>query len=132
MYTGGLPTHSNVRTLHVNDPQYENTTPWRFTLDLRIDKTIKLGENGSITFYTYVQNLLNRKNINHVHWKTGNTVDDGSSDFLDGARERVWFKDFYTLYQLINLNHRQHYRTEEGGDLFGRPREIRFGISFNY
>lgn len=130
MYTGGLPTHSNVRTLH--DPQYGKTTPWRFTLDLRIDKTIKLGKNGSITFYTYAQNILNKKNINHVHWKSGNTVDDGSSDFLEGAREQVWFDDFYTLYQLINLNHRQHYRTEEGGDLFGRPREIRFGISFNY
>ncbi len=114
------------------DPTYGQTTPWRFTLDVRIDKTVKLGKTGSITFYTYIQNLLNKKNINQVHWKTGNTEDDGSSDFLDGAREQEWFKDFYTLYQLINLDHRQHYRTEEGGDLFGRPREIRFGISFNY
>ncbi len=114
------------------DPQYGNTTPWRFSVDLRIDKTIKFGKTGEITLYAYVQNILNRKNINHVHWKTGNTVDDGSSDFFEGARGQVWFDDFYTLYQLINLDHRQQYRTAEGGDLFGHPREIRFGVSFNY
>ena len=130
MHEGGLPSHSNVRSLH--NPQYGNSTHWRFTLDLRIDKTIKLGKNGSITFYTYIQNLLNKKNINHVHWKTGNTVDDGSAEFFDYSRDQEFFDDFYTLYQAINLDHRQHYRTDEGGDLFGRPREIRFGVSFNY
>ncbi len=130
MYTGGLPTHSDVRTLY--NPSYGQTTPWRFTLDVRINKTVKLGKTGELTFYAYIQNLLNRKNINHVHWKTGNTVDDGSADFFDYSREQDWFDDFYTLYELINLEHRQHYRTREGGDLFGRPREIRLGISFNY
>lgn len=130
MYTGGLPSHSNVRSLH--DPQYGYTTPWRFTLDLKIDKTVKLGKTGELTFYAYVQNLLNKRNTNHVHWKTGNTVDDGSSNFFDYYREQDWFEDFYTLYELINLDHRQQYRTAEGGDLFGHPREIRFGVSFNY
>lgn len=104
----------------------------RHTLDLRIDKSIKIGKTGSMTVYAYAQNILNRKNINHVHWKTGNTADDGSSDFLEGANGQIWFEDFYTLYQTINLDHRQHYRAREGGDLFGRPREIRFGVSFNY
>lgn len=98
---------------------------------MKIDKTVKLGKTASITFYTYIQNILNKKNVNHVHWKTGNTVDDGSSDFFDYSREKEWFDDFYTLYQLINLDHRQQYRIKEGGDLFGRPREIRFGVSFS-
>ena len=130
MYTGGLPSHSNVRILQ--DPQYGYTTPWRFTLDLKIDKTVKLGKTRELTFYVYAQNILNKKNVNHVHWKTGNTVDDGSSDLFDYSRDENWFDDFYTLYELINLDHRQQYRTAEGGDLFGRPREIRFGVSFNY
>jgi hypothetical protein len=130
LYTGGLPSHSNVRILQ--DPQYGYTTPWRFTLDLKIDKTVKLGKTGELTFYAYAQNILNKKNVNHVHWKTGNTVDDGSSEFFDYSKDENWFDDFYTLYELINLDHRQQYRIAEGGDLFGRPREIRFGVSFNY
>jgi hypothetical protein len=99
---------------------------------MKIDKTVKLGKTRELTFYAYAQNILNKKNVNHVHWKTGNTVDDGSSDFLDHSRDENWFDDFYTLYELINLDHRQQYRTAEGGDLFGRPREIRFGVSFSY
>ena len=132
LYEGALPSHSMMRLLH--DPVYGNTTPWRFTLDLRIEKSINIGKVGELTFYAYTQNLLNKKNVNHVHWKSGNTVDDGSSEYLNNPAitSQEWIDDFYTLYEQINLGHRQHYRAREGGDIFGRPREIRFGISFNY
>lgn len=131
LYEGALPSHSSMRILH--DPVYGNTTPWRLTVDLRIDKTIKLGKAGEMVIFAYTQNLLNKKNINHVHWKSGNTIDDGSAEHFEFQKENFeWFDDFYTLYELINLEHRQHYRDREGGDLFGRPREIRVGISFNY
>lgn len=134
LYEGGLPNHSNVRIL--NNPNYGNTTPWRFSIDLKIDKTIKIGKTGKITFYAYAQNILNKKNINHVHWRTGNTVDDGAKKMFNdwNLQDSEWFDydNFIKLYELINIDHRQHYRNSEGGDLFGRPREIRFGVSFNY
>ncbi len=132
LYEGGRPPpHANMQVLY--DPAYGNTTPWRFSIDLKIDKTIKIGKTGELTFYVYAQNILNKKNVNHVYWKTGNTVDDGSSEIFEFHKENFdWFDDFYTLYELINIEHRQYYRNSEGGDLFGRPREIRFGISFNY
>jgi len=36
------------------------------------------------------------------------------------------------LYDLINHGHRQHYEVNQGGDLFGRPREIRFGLQIGF
>ncbi|NHZ86211.1 MAG: hypothetical protein GWP19_10060, partial [Planctomycetia bacterium] len=59
LYEGGLP--SDVRSLY--DPQYGNTTSWRFILDIKIDKTITIGKTGKLTFYFYTQNILNKKNI---------------------------------------------------------------------
>ncbi len=41
-------------------------------------------------------------------------------------------EEFLTLYQLINIDHRQEYAWGQGGDLFGRPREIHFGLQLEF
>jgi len=94
-----------------------------------VDRTFSIG-GTPLTAFLYVQNLFNRKNIQHVYWRTGSAMQDGT--FLDPSLrdvvEMTQGEEFFTLYDLINHDHRQHYELTQGGDLFGRPREIRFGL----
>jgi hypothetical protein len=85
----------------------------------------------SLTAFVYVQNLFNRKNVQHVYWRTGSTSEDGSFTYDPGLKQLLLNSvgtEFFELYDLINLQHRQHYQIKQGGDLFSRPREIRFGL----
>ena len=61
-------------------------------------------------------------------WRTGTTEEDGSKELLVDSQG----EEFLTLYQLINIDHRQEYTWGQGGDLFGRPREIRFGLQLEF
>jgi len=36
--------------------------------------------------------------------------------------------NYRELYQFINLANRQHYWYNQGGDIYGEPRQLRFGI----
>ncbi len=79
----------------------------------------------AITPYLYVQNLFNRQNEIYAYRNTGTVTDDDL--------ESVFTRDFieenaFVLYDLINIGHRQHYQIFNSDDLFGHPREIRFGI----
>lgn len=121
-----------------------STTPWNFQLDLRIDKSVNLGRYRT-NFYVYIQNLTNRRNVLNVFLRTGNAFNDG---FLDDAelsgsvltgrnvQNPGWGAAAYTaLYQAINLNGNgfnfradgQGPEANNGLELLGRPRQIRFG-----
>ena len=104
------------------------TTPPNYQLDFRIDKSFVFGKAG-FTLYLYIQNFLNYKNVIHVYRRTGATDDDGYKDFFDPAQSE---EAEFIFYELININHRQHYQIRQGGDLFGRPREIRFGVKIHF
>jgi len=83
-----------------------------------------------VTVYVYFQNLLNRKNVTNIYWRTGNADDDGFSALF--PQEVIDENpDIFFLNQQINLRHRQNYVLVGGGDVFGRPREIRFGIQIS-
>jgi len=111
-----------------------STTPWNYQLDIRLDKTIRVGRLA-FTAYIYVHNLLNRKNAQHVYPATGDTSDDGSYPTTSRWRsyaQQLFGDGFFTLYDQINIGHRQHYQIVNGGDLFGHPREIRFGLRIGF
>lgn len=106
-----------------------STTPWNFSLDLRLDKSVSLGPLEAV-FYVYIQNLLNTKNVINVYKRTGNAEDDGfltnpelSKEIVAGQGPR-----YVELYRAINLENGQHYRRVTGNDLWGSPRQIRFGM----
>ncbi|MEC4680223.1 MAG: TonB-dependent receptor [Nitrospirota bacterium] len=118
------------------------TTPWVFQLDLRLDKTVTISDLFDVNFYVYVQNLLNTKNVLNVYSRSGNADDHGfltnptlSSNIIAGLGQQ-----YVEFYQAFNNNNRQHYwRNQlntlnpfEGGDLFGPPRQIIFGINLTY
>jgi len=109
------------------------TTPWNHQFDFKLDRTFEL-IGFPLTGFVYIQNVFNRKNVQHVYWRTGNASADGSFD-SPGLREIIAQanrEEFFVLYDLINHGHRQHYEVSQGGDLFGRPREIRFGLQIGF
>ncbi len=108
-----------------------STTPWNFNIDLRLDKTFNLGPI-STNLYVYVQNLLNTRNVLNVYRRSGNSDDDGflsnpdlSSAIIAGLGPR-----YVELYRAINLANGTHYFNTTGEDLWGTPRQIRFGAKF--
>ena len=111
------------------------TTPWHYQFDVRIDKSFQIGVIR-LTAYLYIQNIFNRKNVQHVYPTTGDVQNDGSFDITSPwsswVPEREWAEELFSLYDLINYGHRQHYQFEYGSDLFGHPREIRFGLRVGF
>jgi outer membrane receptor protein involved in Fe transport len=120
-----------------NDPRNSNpleavnssTTPANFNIDLRLDKTVDIGPLTT-NFFVYVQNLLNTKNVINVYRRTGNAEDDGflSNESLSGSVVAGRGQGYVDLYRAINLGHGTHYFSVTGDELWGTPRQIRFGM----
>lgn len=89
--------------------------PWRFNLDLRLDKTFDLVSNVknplSLNVYLRVSNLLNQKNVIGVYSVTGSPYDDGylataeGQSVLRGVAEQGRDQDAYlAAYSWALLN----------------------------
>lgn len=135
-HEGPLLPDSDPRNRRPTEPINASTTPFTSRLDVRLEKAFPLGP-ATVTVYGYVQNLLNRRNVENVYLRTGTATDDGflskpalSEDFLENQGQ-----DFVEYYRAINLDNRSHYRDPVWGwgrDLLGEPRQIRFGIRVQY
>lgn len=82
----GRPYTSNLRATQFGGNGIEgaingNRLPWRFTLDLRVDKSFSLTANDkkplNLNIYLRVANLLDRRNVQSVYPVTGSPTDDG-------------------------------------------------------
>lgn len=104
-----------------------SVTPWNFNIDMRLDKSVTLGPLEA-NFYIYVQNVLNTKNVINVYRRTGNADDDGYLTNPDFASNYEGDPNYVEMYKAINLRNGQHYRRVTGQDLWGSPRQIRFGV----
>jgi len=90
----GRPYTANIRATQFGGDGIQgaingNRLPWRFTLDLRLDKSFSLsGKNKkplNLNIYFRVANLLNRKNVQSVYPVTGSPTDDGYLGTAEGA-----------------------------------------------
>ncbi|MCG3157148.1 MAG: hypothetical protein DKINENOH_03779 [bacterium] len=114
-------------------------TPWNYDINLRLDKTVAIGQLG-LNLYMYVQNLTNRKNVVNVYRRTGNAYDDGflNNPDLSGAIIAAnGGQPYVSLYRAINLNgNGDNYAQSEtdviGLQLLGPPRQIRFGAKLEF
>lgn len=128
-WTGGV-IGNDSRQRRPAGPLNGTTTPWVYNLDLRIDKTVPVFDL-EFNFYLYVLNLLNTRNVLNVYDQTGNGYDDGflstteAQNIIAGERYTERFVD---LYSVINLENRQNFQSLKGYDVFGPPRQIRFGV----
>ncbi len=129
---GAILSSDDPRARVPLEPINSSTTPWTFSADLRVDKAFPLRGHQAWAF-VYVQNLFNRRNVINVYPRTGNAQDDGflSDPELSGKiSEASGGEQYQQLYEQINLINRQHYWFTEGGDLYGEPRQLRFGLKF--
>jgi len=126
---GGILNDGDSRGRNPIEPVNASTTPWNFSIDVRLDKTVQVG-GFAFNFYTYVQNLLNTKNVINVYYRTGNAADDGflSNPELSELIVQGLGPRYVDLYKAINLENRQSTWRTNGFDLLGTPRQIRFGV----
>ncbi|MCE7925334.1 MAG: TonB-dependent receptor [Haliscomenobacteraceae bacterium CHB4] len=82
-----------------------NRLPWRFNLDLRVDKSFNLAPQGknplNLNIYFRVSNLLDRRNVIGVYPATGSPTDDGylataqGQSIVDGVEDTGRSRDAY-------------------------------------
>jgi len=124
---GGVVQRSQIRGT-VNGSR----NPWRYLMDLTIDKTILIKNKGevkkapkAVNVYLWVNNLFNKQNITRVYRYTGSASDDGylTSDLgrqqVSRANSSQSFIDMYN----VRVNSPGNYYT---------PRLFRIGIKYNF
>ena len=85
--------------------------------------------------YSRILNLFNRKNVLNVYNRTGSDKDDGfltNPELSQQIVEASGGQQYVQLYEAINLANRQAYWSNEGGDIYDAPRQIRFGLQFDF
>jgi len=108
-------------------------------MDLRIDKTFKIGEHLGLKLYFDVTNLFNWKNEVNVYLRTGNSSTDGYDLFQKRGKYNIrelgifyYGPMFDAFYRDINLANANAYYKVVGKEMWNEPRQIRFGIIFQY
>ncbi len=117
-YGSGLPyTPTNSTNEQLNGLPNSARLPALFDLDLRLHKRFRMG-NTSYTFFTEVENLLNRRNVINVYSNTGSPVDDGYK--LETLANQT--PEQTRLRRLFSLDPQN----------FSAPREIRVGFEVTF
>lgn len=94
--------------------------PFVYQLDLKADKTIKM-LGTDFTFYIWIQNVLNTKNVRDVYTGTGMPDYDGWFDTKEG---KAWAANPNNSVALYNLRQANPYNYET-------PRTVRLGVKFD-
>ncbi len=93
-------------------------TPWNFRIDMKIDKRVQFLKTN-LTFYAWVINLLNSKNIQDVYKQTGLPDDTG---YLGTAAGQAYWRSLdetgKSLYKMREIDY----------NYYGQPRQIRLGV----
>ncbi|MFH1213394.1 MAG: TonB-dependent receptor [Candidatus Neomarinimicrobiota bacterium] len=94
------------------------TTPWNFRIDMKIDKRVKV-MGTQLTFYAWVVNLLNSKNVQDVYKQTGLADDTG---FLGTPAGQTYWRALdetgQSLYKMREIDY----------NYYGQPRQFRLGV----
>ncbi len=105
------------------EPYGYSQTPWVYTFDLTIDKTVQIGPL-STNFYISIYNLLNTKSETNVYPETGSGFDDGYLNTEKGkaAAERNGAK-YVEMFKWMN------YYTAGN---FSAPRQVYLGLRVDF
>jgi outer membrane receptor protein involved in Fe transport len=111
-----------------------NRLPWRFTIDMRLDKTFNLTPPKSrnplnLNVYFRVSNLLNRKNQIGTYSYTGSATDDG---YLISAEGQSIQNGVTEQGRNINAFRSSYAWALLNPDLFMLPRRMFVGASVNF
>ena len=85
-------------------------------------------EPTQIQFFINILNVFNTRHILNVYPQTGDTRDDG---WFQSPRSEPYkaFLGYEQFYRAINLENRWAYMGATGNDIYGSPRQIRFGMT---
>ena len=124
---------SDARAREPLEPVGSSTTPWQYYTNLKVDYNLSLGGYG-VTVFAYVSNLFDRQNVINVYSRSGNAYDDGFLTNPELSKEIVAANgdQYVDLYRSVNLDNRQHYRTDFGLDVFSTPRVVKMGVAVNF
>jgi hypothetical protein len=117
------------------EPVHASNTPWNFTMDLRIDKTISLWNPLQANLYLRVTNLLDTKNTINVYNMTGDAYDDGflsNRELSQSTIDAAGGERYIEMYRAINLENGQAYWDWTGKQLYDHPRQIFLGVKLIY
>ncbi|MBL7829362.1 MAG: carboxypeptidase regulatory-like domain-containing protein [Saprospiraceae bacterium] len=110
-----------------------NRLPWRFNLDLRVDKSFALSKAGknplNLNVYLRVSNLLNRKNILGVYSSTGSPTDDG---YLATAEGRSVVQGIVDQGSSVEAYLDSYSWLVRNPNNFALPRRIYVGAAFEF
>ncbi|HXG01542.1 MAG TPA: TonB-dependent receptor [Bacteroidota bacterium] len=126
-WNNGVQALLDPRFAFPTEPPNSATTPSTVTCDLYVGKAFEIGSVG-IEVYALALNLFNTKNILNVYPTTGSAEDDGwlSSDNGHFFDSNPMYAEFY---RTINLRNRWAYMSVTGNDIYGSPRQVRFGLA---
>ncbi|MFQ5629101.1 MAG: TonB-dependent receptor domain-containing protein [bacterium] len=126
----GVRATQDPRGRNPVEPVNSSTTPWNFNIDLNVDKMLYFSK-FNVRLYANVLNLFNTQNIINVYETTGTDDDDG---WLKNplATQYVNTPGYLPFYEAINLQNRWHYTRAAGVDLWGTPRQVRFGLTLEF
>ncbi len=112
------------------EPVNTSFTPWNFNVDLTLEKMLYFNR-FNIRLYTTVLNLLNTRNIINVYSTTGTDDDDG---WLKHplAKQYLAIPGYEAMYRVLNLANAYAHQRMGLGTLWGTPRQIRFGLTFEF
>ncbi|MEX0603034.1 MAG: TonB-dependent receptor, partial [Bacteroidota bacterium] len=125
-WTVGIRPLIDPRSSFPSEPINSSSTPWVFNVDLNLSKTFWIGA-VTVDVYANVLNFFNTKNVLNVFPSTGTPYDDGwlTSALAQGFYEIPNYVDFY---RAINLDNQYWYQRATGNEMYGSPRQVRFGV----
>ncbi len=135
---GGADLEGDARNRQPVEPLNASTTPWVFQVDMRVDKTFRLGERLALNASVFVINLFDTKNVQNVFLRTGTPTDDGylSDPALGQPLMNNYGPQYANLYRAINIDYYEKYLNAPSLSTFpyfyGPPRQIRFGLRLEY
>jgi len=134
LYHLGASYITDPRSTQAIEAKNSSKTPWRFNIDLRIDKNIVMGRGFSLFLYVRVLNLLNTRQVENVYPYSGTAEIDG---MINDPSRNASFKSWYgeqaiDIYNALNTTNSQSYWHLTGNELYRNPRQIFFGIRLNY
>ena len=123
----------DARSRQPGEPVGSSTTPWQRYANLKVDYNLSLGGVG-VTLFAYVTNLFDTKNVINVYSRSGNAYDDGFLTNPELSNEIVAAngQNYVDLYRNVNLENRQHYRSDFGQDVFAEPQIVKMGVSVSF
>ncbi|MEA1987392.1 MAG: TonB-dependent receptor [Candidatus Marinimicrobia bacterium] len=133
-YDAGVNYMDDSRSRVAIEPVGASTTPWTFTTDLKLDKSLNIGGLRT-TFYAIVNNVFNRQNVINVYQMTGSATDDGyvgNTDAYKANASANGGEEYTDMYEAINIVNGQAYWSELGKQLYSDPRQIFFGVKISF